>query len=135
MGLVVYKQEPKEHNDGGSESKQECLIGLQDMILMPVEADQSPGTNGRDLPEEIQEDQIRRENQPDHRADEKEEHQIIFTLVVFAADITDGIDEDKSADGGGDDGHEYRKGIHGKDEIHTQDERPIYRSRFALHRK
>jgi len=87
---------------------------------LPVEADEPPAGDGDDLPEEIEEDEVPREDQAHHRSDEEHDHQVVLALILLAADVAERVDDDEEADEGRHRGHEDRQGIDDEDEVEAQ---------------
>ena len=119
-GLAVDEDEAQQHEHGAEERHQEGLVGLEHELPDPVEADQSPAGDGGDLPEQVHEDQVGREYQAHHGADEEQNDQVIFALVLFVTDVPQGIDDDQRAEKGGGDGHEHGEGVGDDDEVEAQ---------------
>jgi hypothetical protein len=117
---AVDLDEPQEHDHGAEEGHQESLVGLDDEIGLAVEPDEPPAADGDDLPEQVDEDQVPGEDQAHHRADEQQDHQIVFALVLLVADVADRIDDDQASDEGGHAGHEDGQGVNDQDEIEPQ---------------
>jgi hypothetical protein len=87
---------------------------------LPVEADEPPAADGDDLPEEVEVDEVPGEDQAHHRPDEEQDHQVVFVLVLFLMDVTDGVDDDETADERRHPGHEDRQRVDDEDEVEAQ---------------
>ncbi len=121
---AVDLDEAEEHDHGAEEGHQEGLVGLDDEVRPAVEADEPPAADGDDLPEEVEEDQVAGEDEAHHRADEEEDHQVVFVLVLVVMDVAEGVDDDEEADERGNAGHEDGQGVEDEDEVEAEDERP-----------
>ncbi len=122
--LAVHHQDTHEHEKRPEGCHQEGLVGAQNIAGAPVETDQAPARDARDLPEDEEEDEVGRKYEPHHGAQEKSGHQVVLVLVRIVTDVVEGEEHDHGAHKGGDNRHEDGQGVSVQAERDPQRRRP-----------
>jgi len=60
---------------------------------VPEEANEPPGTDARDFPKHIHQQEVRRKDQAHHRPQEKHHHEVVLLLGIILLDVAKRVDE------------------------------------------
>ena len=112
-GLLHEQDQPEQHDQAAEgRDEQRLLRGPAALGRLVVEADEQPRGDARELPEDVEQQQVVRQDQPEHRPREGgEDPREAAEPGLAGAEVAGAVDEDERADARDQGDHEQRERV------------------------